>query len=127
MLRLILKERRAQNTLEYALMIVVIIGAFTAMQLYARRGMQARLKSGIDVTPGYIIGEANLTNDTGIFGNETQYEPYYYTKGTYCMTTTTSEGIETGNITMTGGKIDLTGAKSKRTGTQEIAGAEDED
>ena len=32
-----LMERRAQSTLEYALMIAVVIGALIAMQVYVKR------------------------------------------------------------------------------------------
>ncbi len=51
------KRQKGQSTLEYAILIVIIIGALMTIQLYIRRGIQGRLKSatddiGIQFTPG---------------------------------------------------------------------------
>lgn len=37
-------NKRAQSTIEYALLIAIVAAAFMAMQLYARRAVQANLK-----------------------------------------------------------------------------------
>ena len=42
------RKKRGQSTLEYAILIVVVIGAFLAMQQYIKRGLQGRLKSAAD-------------------------------------------------------------------------------
>jgi len=42
------QNKRAQSTLEYAVLIVVIIGALLAIQTYIKRGVQGRLKSASD-------------------------------------------------------------------------------
>ncbi|MCA9398112.1 MAG: hypothetical protein KC618_00055 [Candidatus Omnitrophica bacterium] len=42
------KLRQGQSTLEYLVLIIVILGAFLAMQLYFRRGIQGRWKSTLD-------------------------------------------------------------------------------
>lgn len=121
MLRL-LKNRKAQNTMEYALIFAVIIGAFTAMQLYTRRGMQARLKAGADSIPT-LVGQQSGDAQVGILFNDksaTQYEPYYYNKGAYSMTNITGEGTEKGTTTQGGGISDLSNATSNRTGSQEV-------
>ncbi|MFC1708475.1 hypothetical protein ACFL2J_00245 [Candidatus Omnitrophota bacterium] len=44
----LLNNRRGQNTAEYAILIGVIVAAAIAMQIYVRRGMQARMKDAVD-------------------------------------------------------------------------------
>ena len=41
-------RRKGQTTLEYAILITIIIGAFLAMQLYLKRGFQGRWKTTMD-------------------------------------------------------------------------------
>ncbi len=43
-----LRVRKAQSTLEYAILIIIIIGVFIAMQQYIERGFQGRWKASID-------------------------------------------------------------------------------
>ena len=107
MLRL-LRSRKAQNTAEYAILIALVIGVFSAMQIYVRRGLQARIKGGADTLPYAVLGQANTIDGVGedILGDRdmTQYEPYYITKGVYNMRSTTNEGLERGINDDTGGK-----------------------
>ena len=42
------RKMKAQSTLEYAVLIMVIIGALLAIQTYIKRGVQGRLKSATD-------------------------------------------------------------------------------
>lgn len=66
-----LNKKRGQNTAEYAILIGVIVAAAIAMQVYIRRGMQARIKEAVDFTK-------TADDDSG--GNLfkcSQYEPYY--------------------------------------------------
>lgn len=149
MLRL-LKNKRAQNTIEYALIIAVVIGAFTAMQLYNRRAISMRVKQGMDRVPFAIMGlEAQSGGPGGtagtsmiqgpddpepgasIFGkaDDTQYEPYYYAKGQYDMTTNSTEGREDTIVDGKGqtGTRDLKGQTTQRTGKQEVTGWTDKD
>jgi hypothetical protein len=131
MLRLF-RSRRAQNTAEYAIMIVIVIGVFAAMQLYIRRGLQARLKMGADNIPRAIIGEARICAtglNQDILGNATftQYEPYYTAKGMQNMEQATKEGTEVGAITSLGGMRNLVNATSSRTGYQTMVGTANAD
>lgn len=73
-----LMKKRAQSTLEYALIIAVVVGGLIAMQVYVKRGLQGKLKDSADQ-----IGE--------------QYSPGY-TTGTVTVdtTTTTSESLASG-------------------------------
>lgn len=123
MLRL-LRNKKAQNTMEYALLISIVIGVFSAMQIYLRRGLQGRIKAGADQIPDKVISLSTETGVTNLFGSDTQYEPYYIEGGKYNISTTSGEGTEKGTITDTGGVRDLSGAVTKRTGEQQILGSE---
>lgn len=70
----IFRNRRAQTTAEYAILIAIVVGAVVAMQVYVRRGIQGRIKNVVDHNPAATAatsGEGALT-----FTGE-QYEPYY--------------------------------------------------
>jgi cytoskeletal protein RodZ len=43
-----MRSRRGQSTLEYAILIVIVIGALIAIQFYIKRGVQGRFKSSTD-------------------------------------------------------------------------------
>lgn len=43
-----LKNRRGQNTLEYALIISVVIAALLTINMYLKKGVQGRLKESTD-------------------------------------------------------------------------------
>ncbi|MCM8797128.1 MAG: hypothetical protein NC923_04535 [Candidatus Omnitrophica bacterium] len=135
----IFRERRAQSTMEYALLIGVVIGAFTAMQLYVRQSINARIKHGMDNAPylvSNLIDKSNLTQEqknsiAELFPDEaaTQYEPYYYREGSSNMNTTSSEGTEKGKVSgnlsaNVSGIRKLENATTHRTGTQTLVGYE---
>lgn len=71
MLRQLGKNKIAQNTAEYALLIALVVAAVIAMQTYAQRGLQSGMR---DVTT-YMATSRHALN-SGI-GNTVQYEPYY--------------------------------------------------
>jgi hypothetical protein len=60
-------NKKAQNTAEYAILIALVVGGVVAMQTYAQRTMQGRIR------------DANKTfvESTSDIGNTMQYEPYY--------------------------------------------------
>ena len=106
MLRLL---RKAQSTAEYAIVIGLVIGAAVAMQVYVKRGLQAKMKQAVDYNePG-----------TGhIFSGLSQYEPDYTTTAM----TSTRESTEKAKASV-GGAVErtLTGEEvTSRTGTQTI-------
>jgi len=71
MLRNFLKNRKAQNTAEYALLIALVVAGVIAMQTYAQRALQARIHDAAQ----YM---ASTDSNSAInLGNSTQYEPYY--------------------------------------------------
>jgi len=67
MLRNFLKNRKAQNTAEYALLIALVVAGVIAMQTYAQRALQARVHDASQY----------LEQQTSNIGTFTQYEPYY--------------------------------------------------
>jgi Flp pilus assembly pilin Flp len=67
MLRNFLKNRKAQNTAEYALLIALVVAGVIAMQTYAQRAMQARIHDA----------STYMSQTTNTIGSSTQYEPYY--------------------------------------------------
>lgn len=67
MFKRLLKNKKAQQTAEYALLISLVIAAVVAMQTYAQRTLQSRIK-----------GAGNyLVTQTSELGSGQQYEPYY--------------------------------------------------
>ncbi len=64
-----LRKTRAQSTAEFAALFALIIGAIVAMQIYVRRGLQAKQKDAVV----YVMRDVLGIND------KFQYEPYYQT------------------------------------------------
>jgi Flp pilus assembly pilin Flp len=67
MFRKLIKNKKAQQTAEYALLISLVVAAVIAMQTYAQRTIQARIRDA----------SAYLTDSTSALGRTNQYEPYY--------------------------------------------------
>lgn len=68
MLRKLIKNKKAQNTAEYAILISLVVAGIIAMQTYAQRALQARVKDA-----SAFMTAVNLEG----LGNTAQYEPYY--------------------------------------------------
>ncbi len=108
----ILRNRKAQTTAEYAILIGLIIAALVAMQTYVKRGLQARMRDATD----------RVASENTAIGATTQYEPYYL-ESTMDQTRDVSEREDT----VTGGSVTraIQGEDvSKRTGTQTIHAAQ---
>jgi len=61
-------NKRGQNTVEYAILIALVIGAAVAMQTYVKRSVQGGVK--------YTVDKLNDKDGQGTVGTG-QYEPYY--------------------------------------------------
>ena len=60
-----LNQKRGQSTLEYAVLVVIIIGALLSIQFYIKRGVQGRLKSAADdIGDQYSAGNTNVLKTT---------------------------------------------------------------
>jgi uncharacterized protein (UPF0333 family) len=56
------RRKKGQSTLEYAILIIVIIGALLSIQVYIKRGVQGRLKGAADdIGDQFSPGNTNVT------------------------------------------------------------------
>ena len=67
MFKKLLKNKIAQSTAEYALLIALVVAAVIAMQTYAQRAIQGRIRDAA----------LYMKNETAALGNTAQYEAYY--------------------------------------------------
>ena len=67
MFKKLMKNKKAQQTAEYALLISLVVAAIIAMQTYAQRTIQARIRDAA----------VHLVDRTNALGTTAQYEPYY--------------------------------------------------
>ena len=93
-----LRKIRGQSTAEYAVVLSLVIAAVIGMQIYVKRGLQARVKAGtvsftsvqkdtsfsleatdmLGYTPKFAADGSDLSTITATkFGKLSQYEPYY--------------------------------------------------
>jgi hypothetical protein len=64
------KKMKGQSTLEYAVLIIIVIGALLSIQVYIKRGIQGRLKSATDdIGDQYSPGNSNVTMRTHVASN----------------------------------------------------------
>jgi hypothetical protein len=68
----IFKNKKAQNTAEYAILIALVVGGVIAMQTYAQRALQGRLRDASVALRDQTTGIAANNGATTL-----QYEPYY--------------------------------------------------
>ena len=85
-MHIFLRSKRAQNTMEYAITIAVVVAAAMAMQIYVGRGLKGGIKHGMDHATYQRVGQ----------DDPNQYEPYYL-KSDY---TTETPGYLAENLTI---------------------------
>ena len=57
------RRKKGQSTLEYAILIIIIIGALLSIQVYIKRGIQGRLKQAADdIGDQFSPGQTNVTS-----------------------------------------------------------------
>lgn len=67
-------KKRAQSSLEYAILIIIVLGALLTIQVYIKRGLQGRLKSATDdIGDQFSTGSMNYKKTTALHSrtNET--------------------------------------------------------
>jgi len=103
------KNKKAQNTAEYAILIALVVGGIIAMQTYVQRAMQGRFR---DASVYLQTGTANA------FGSEKtqQYEAYY-------TNTASNSDRQSTDTATTLGKGTESSANTQRTERQEWNGA----
>lgn len=67
MLRKLMRNKKAQNTAEYALLIALVVAAIIAIQTYVQRTLAARTRDAAKY----------LTAQTSVLGTTNQYAAYY--------------------------------------------------
>jgi len=72
MFKKLIKNKKAQNTAEYAILISLVVAGIIAMQTYAQRALQATVRDA---------GQYLSTTGAIGTGTEVQYEPYYLDTG----------------------------------------------
>ena len=59
------RRRKGQSTLEYAILIIIIMAALLSIQTYIKRGIQGRLKSATDdIGDQFSVGNTNVFKTT---------------------------------------------------------------
>jgi uncharacterized protein (UPF0333 family) len=91
-------NRRGQSTLEYAILILIVIVALLAMQVYLKRGVQGRMRESTDnigeaYSPAYTVSEFTLTSASTT--HETVEGPAQTSKTELLDRTDTRTGSET--------------------------------
>ncbi len=94
-----LYRNKAQTTLEYAILIGVIVAGLIAMQVYLKRGYQGKLKESADsmgqqFSPGYTTSNYTITN-TSTSTEELKDKVTTSTIGNQQSTKTGSEAVAT--------------------------------
>jgi hypothetical protein len=72
------RGRRGQSILEYAILIAVVVGALIAMQIFLKRSVQGKLRESIDDIGGgqYAAGYMSSNIATQQIGNYTTNEMF---------------------------------------------------
>ncbi len=96
-----LRKKKAQSTLEYAVLIIIVIGALLSIQQYLKRGIQGRLRQASDdIGDQYSVGNMNMSRTTTFHGrsNETFVKGVQNTKLIEKETTNVIYNIQIINI-----------------------------
>ncbi len=60
-----LNQKKGQSTLEYAVLVTIIIGALLSMQFYLKRGIAGKVKDSADqIGDQYSAGNTNVLEST---------------------------------------------------------------
>lgn len=102
MFRKLIKNKKAQNTAEYAILISLVVAGIIAMQTYAQRALQARVRDA---------GQY-LATQTADMGSTNQYEPYYLTTN-YLVSTNSTQAQLLDNQTI---RTELDDRRNRATG-----------
>jgi len=105
MFKTLLKNKKAQNTAEYALLIALVIAGVIAMQTYAQRALQARVRDA----------GLYLSSQTSTIGTTNQYEPYYLSSN-YAVNRTSTETVILNNDVIGGSSKEMDSSRGRDTG-----------
>jgi len=122
------KEKRGQSVVETAVLMLVIVGVLIAMQVYLKRGIQGRLRSGVDsigeqydpraTSSSFTINHmSNATTTTNTTTQEKNVNPGYidYGNGIFSGTRVLA------NVTITDTRIETHYDNTIRNGYETVA------
>lgn len=92
-----LKRIKGQGTLEYAMIIAVVVGALIAMQIYMKRGMEGRMRQAADE-----IGRQFEADATKVVSTQTRKGKTVETTVAGKTTATTTAGAGQEEVTSKG-------------------------
>jgi uncharacterized protein (UPF0333 family) len=96
-------KKKAQSTLEYAILIGVLVAALIAMQVYLKRGYQGKLREGADQ-----MGEQFSP----------QHTTYNYTTNSFTNSTETLYAQDLGNEATT--QTEIHNQTTQKTGDEDV-------
>jgi len=68
-----LSKKKAQSSLEYAILIIIVLGALLSIQMYIKRGIQGRLRSATDdIGEQYKAGKMNIYKKTKFYAKTSE-------------------------------------------------------
>jgi len=91
------KKMKGQSTLEYAMIIAVVVGALIAMQIYMKRGMEGRMRQSADE-----IGKQFEADATKVVSTQTRKGKTVETTVAGQTTATTAAGAGQEEVTSKG-------------------------
>ncbi len=89
-----LNQKKAQSTVEYAVLIAIIIGALLSIQMYIKRGVQGRLKSAAD-----DIGDQFSPGNTNAIKATKTHSETQDTFGAVAGVTDAAQGVSKSKLT----------------------------
>ena len=92
-------SNQGQSITEYAIVFSVVAAAILGMQIFVKRGLQAKEKN---ITDYFTQQGGSIAGGTGTIGATAQYEPYYTAAGNYA---TETDNIPSTEKMTAGGKI----------------------
>ena len=93
------KRQKGQSTLEYAILIIIIIGALLSIQVYIKRGVQGRLKSATDdIGDQFSVGNTNVVKKVTVFSKSDDTFKAGVTKSVLKMDETTKTTLDSNII-----------------------------
>lgn len=86
-----LRQKMAQSTLEYAVLVVVVIGALLSIQHYLRRGISGKIKGSTDDISAeqFEMNATTYTKNTTTQSNTTDQQSWQGSFGTTHYSNTT--------------------------------------
>ena len=88
------RRKKGQSTLEYAILIIIIIGALLSIQVYIKRGIQGRLKSAADdIGDQFSPGNTNVVKTMNVHSETSETFLTGVSKSTLLAPETTNDAL----------------------------------